>query len=196
MPGRPARTTARHRGTGALTSIAVAAFVCVLAAPLSAQLAPRATRPQVKPPQGPVRQVIFRYCTSCHGLDDYAYNALDRAGWDAHLTAKHGGLDVPLPAADRAILLDWLTARFGPDTKPFPRTYVAQEITTYFSDAEAESLIKRACSTCHSVETVNNARNTEEGWRVITLDMRERGAQISDAELERLVEWLGRVKGQ
>ena len=41
------------------------------------------TRPQVVPPQGPVRQVIFKNCTSCHGIDDYAYNALDRAGWDA-----------------------------------------------------------------------------------------------------------------
>ena len=42
--------------------------------------------------------MIFKYCTTCHGIDDYAYNALDRAGWDAHLTAKHRGLDVPLPA--------------------------------------------------------------------------------------------------
>ena len=64
-------------------ALAVAAFVCVLAAPLAAQLAPRATRPQVKPPQGPVRQVIFRYCTSCHGLDDYAYVDFDIEGMAA-----------------------------------------------------------------------------------------------------------------
>ena len=98
-----------------LGSIAVAAWVCALAAPLGAQLAPRPTRPQVKPPQGPARQVIFKYCTSCHGIDDYAYNALDRAGWDQHLTAKHRGVDAPLPAPDRAILLDWLSERFGPE---------------------------------------------------------------------------------
>ena len=175
--------------------IAVAAFVCALAAPAGAQLAPRPTRPQVKPPQGPARQVIFKYCTSCHGIDDYAYNALDRAGWDAHLTAKHRGMNVALPDGDRAVLLDWLSARFGPDTKPFPRTYVAQEITTFLSDAEAETLIKRACATCHSVDKVNDARNTGERWRVLIVDMRERGARISDAELERLAEWLGRVKG-
>ena len=30
---------------------------------------------------------------------------------------------------------------------------------------------------------------------IVTVDMRERGARISDEELERLVEWLGRVKG-
>ena len=81
--------------------------------PIAAQLSPRPTRPQVVPPPGPVRQVIFKYCTNCHGIDDYAYNSLDRGGWDAHLTAKHQKVDVPLPAADRAILLDWLAMRFG-----------------------------------------------------------------------------------
>ena len=180
---------------GVSSYAAVTTFVCALSSPAAAQLAPRPTRPQVTPPQGPVRQVIFKYCTSCHGIDDYAYNALDRGGWDAHLTAKHQNVDVPLPAAERAMLLDWLAVRFGPDTKPFPRTYVPQEITTYLSDAEADALIKRACSNCHGVEKVNDARNSAERWRVIAVDMRERGARISDAELERLVEWLGRVKG-
>ncbi len=180
---------------GISSCAAVAALVGALTSPAAAQLAPRPTRPQVTPPQGPVRQVIFKYCTSCHGIDDYAYNALDRAGWDAHLTAKHRNVNVPLPGAERAILLDWLAMRFGPDTKPFPRTYVPQEVTTFLSDAEAEALIQRACSTCHGVEKVNDARNSAERWRVLTVDRRERGARISDAELERLVEWLGRVKG-
>ena len=39
------------------------------------------------------------------------------------------------------------------------------------------------------------ARFSPERWRVVTLDMRERGAKIEDQELERLVEWLGRTKG-
>jgi cytochrome c553 len=175
--------------------MAFAALVLAVASPVGAQLPGRPTRPQVIPPRGPVRQVIFRYCTSCHGIDDYAYSALDRAGWDAHLTAKHRAVDVSLPTADRAILLDWLSERFGPNTKPFPRTYVPQEITTFLADADAATLIERACSSCHGVDRVNDARNSEERWRAIAVDMRERGAQISDVELERLVEWLGRVKG-
>src|SRR5688572_21814427 len=102
----------------------VIAMAWTLGTPVAAQIGGRATRPQVVPPQGPPRKVIFTYCTTCHGIDDYAYNALDRAGWDAHLTAKHRGLEVPFPEADRAILLDWLADRFGPTTKPFPRAYV------------------------------------------------------------------------
>jgi len=170
------------------------ALLYATAAPLSAQLG-RTTRPQVTPPQGAPRQVIFKYCTTCHGIDDYAYNALDRAGWDAHLTAKHRDVDAPLPEKERAILLDWLAERFGPTTKPFPRAYVAPEVTTFFSDAEGESLLKRACTSCHAIDRVNTARFSPERWRVVTLDMRERGAMLEDTELERLVEWLGRTKG-
>ena len=178
------------------TSLLLGVTMAVLAgAPLAAQLSPRPTRPQVVPPQGPVRQVVFKNCTSCHGIDDYAYNALDRAGWDAHLTAKHRDVNVPISAEERAILLDWLVERFGPASKPFPRTYVAREVTTFLTDGEAETLVKRACTSCHELDRVNNARFTFERWRVVTVDMRERGAKLEDEELERLVEWLGRTKG-
>ncbi len=177
-----------------MRSITFVLFVAFVV-PVGAQLAPRATRPQVVPPQGAVRQVIFKSCTSCHGIDDYAYNALDRAAWDALLTAKHQGLDVTLPEKERTVLLDWLEVRFGPATKPFPRTYVAREVTTFFTDSEAEALLKRSCTSCHAIERVNSARFTLDRWRVVTLDMRERGAKLQDEELERLVEWLGRTKG-
>jgi cytochrome c2 len=176
-------------------SLWVAVVAIFSSVSVEAQLAPRPTRPQVVPPQGPVRQVIFKNCTSCHGIDDYAYNALDRAGWDGHLTAKHRDVNAPIPADERAILLDWLVERFGPTSKPFPRTYVAREVTTFFSDGEAEALVKRACTSCHAIERVNSARFTPDRWRVVTLDMRERGAKLEDEELERLVEWLGRTKG-
>jgi len=173
----------------------VAALVMLMTGvPLTAQLG-RATRPQVVPPQGPVRQVIFKNCTTCHGIDDYAYNALNRAEWDAHLTTRHNGMPVALTVTERALLLDWLTERFGPATKPFPRAYVAREVTAFLSDADAEALVKRACTSCHAADRVNGARFSPERWRVVTLDMRERGAKLEDQELERLVEWLGRTKG-
>jgi hypothetical protein len=85
--------------------------------------------------------------------------------------------------------------KFGPDTKPFPRTYVPREITTFFSDPEAIRLLNRACTKCHELEQVRTARKAAEGWRVTLVDMRERGAQISDQDLEQLVEWLDRVWG-
>ena len=171
-------------------------MAAVTSVPVTAQIGGRATRPQVKPPQGQVRAIIFKNCTSCHGIDDYAFNALDRSGWNQHLEAKHpNGFAKMISDGDRALLLDWLVERFGPTTKPFPRTYVAREVTTFFSDAEGEALINRSCITCHPADRINAARNSADAWRVLIIDMRERGARIADEEVEKLVEWLGRTKG-
>ena len=41
----------------------------------------RATRPKIERPDGPVWEVIRKNCTACHGIDDYAFFAMDKAGW-------------------------------------------------------------------------------------------------------------------
>jgi hypothetical protein len=164
-----------------------------LTAPVGAQSKP--ARPQIVRPDGPVWEVIRQNCISCHGIDDYAFFALDKAGWQKLLEAKHKDMGIKLSDPDRDLLVDYLESKFGPTTKPFPRTYVPKEITEFFSDPEANRLIDRACTKCHARDRVDKNRNTEERWRVIALDMRERGADISDQEIEQIVEWLGRVRG-
>jgi hypothetical protein len=56
-------------------------------------------------------------------------------------------------------------------------------------------MMNRACTKCHGVDRVQGARKPAEGWRVTLVDMRERGAEIADEDLEKLVEWLARVWG-
>jgi cytochrome c2 len=179
-----------QRGLGVVVVFALSAIV-----PAAAQIGGRPARPVVIPPQGAVRQILFKNCTSCHGIDDYAFSSLDRAGWDSYLTKKHEQAPVSIAGPDREVLLDWLVSRFGPGTKAFPRTYLVQEATTFFSDEEAQAVVTRACTSCHEIEKVNAARFSADRWRVIAVDMRERGAKLEDEELERLVEWLGRTKG-
>lgn len=155
----------------------------------------RATRPKIERPDGAVWDVIRKNCSSCHGIDDYAFYALDQAGWTKLIADKHKPGEATLTDADRALLLGWLGDKFGPSTKPFPRTYIPPEITTFFSDPEAIRLMNRACTKCHAIDRVQGARKPADGWRVTLVDMRERGSQLNDQELEQLVEWLGRVWG-
>ena len=164
------------------------------AIPLAAQ-GNRAVRPKIVRPDGAVWEVIRKNCTACHGIDDYAFFALDKAGWQKLLAEKHKPGEAGLQDAERTVLLDWLAATFGPASKPFPRTYIPPEITTFFSDPEAFRLMNRACTRCHALDKVQAARKPADSWRVTLVDMRERGAQLSDEELERLVEWLARVWG-
>jgi cytochrome c553 len=164
-----------------------------MALPLAGQRG--ATRPRVQMPQGPVREVIRQNCTACHGIDEYAYYSLDAPGWKNLIDTKHKPGDLKISDGDLSVLVGWAVSKFGPETKAFPRTYVAPEITTYFTDPEAKRLLDRACSKCHEADRINKDRRTAEAWRVLAVDMRERGAQLSDEELEKLVEWLGRVRG-
>src|SRR5579863_1383811 len=77
----------------------------------------RATRPKIERPDGPVWEVIRKNCTACHGIDDYAFYAMDKAGWAKLVDSKHKPADAPLSEADRNLLLDYLAERFGPSTK-------------------------------------------------------------------------------
>jgi|KBSMisStaDraftv2_1062788.scaffolds.fasta_scaffold47744_5 hypothetical protein len=56
-------------------------------------------------------------------------------------------------------------------------------------DADAKWRTSMAAKAIASMKSV-----AADGWRVLAVDMRERDA-VSDEELERLVEWLGRVRG-
>lgn len=179
----------------ALLSVLASALAVPLALPVSAQIGGRATRPKVQRPDGPVWDVIRKNCTACHGIDDYAFYALDRDGWQKLIASNHTDGSAALAENDQTLVLDWLVSKFGPDTKPFPRTYIPREITTFFSDPEARRLMNRACTSCHDLSRVETARHDEEAWRTLLVDMRERGAVLSDDELEHMVEWLGRVWG-
>src|SRR5215203_3655506 len=101
----------RRFGTAAMwlavAVIAAATFMAPVATPVAAQ-GRQATRPQVDRPDGPVWQVIRKNCTACHGIDDYAFFSLDRAGWESLIDTKHKTLQVTLGDQDRKTLVDWL----------------------------------------------------------------------------------------
>src|SRR5438874_13259001 len=112
--------------------IIMAALAISTALPVAAQNR-GAARPKVDRPDGPVWQVIRKNCTQCHGIDDYAFYSLDKAGWQSLIDTKHKSPSAKgtpvLSDQDRNFLLDWLVTKFGPESKAFPRTYIPPDIT-------------------------------------------------------------------
>lgn len=162
----------------------------------------RSARPEVNLPDGPVRHVILRSCTACHGIDEYGYYAMDREGWSDLIermkTAKSGVVEgAVISDPDKEILLDWLVATFGPDSEPFPREYVPRELSEadYLSDGDAEALLASACESCHTLERVEQTRADEDQWRAVLIAMMGRGAPLPTSDIEPLVEWLARTRG-
>ncbi len=156
----------------------------------------RMARPEVNLPGGLVRHVILESCTACHGIDDYAYNALDRAGWRALVEAKEDRGTV-LSDEDRSILLDWLVAEFGPDSTPFPRDYVITPVDSslFTDDASAGEYLATTCGACHSLDRVDTAGFTATRWQSLVEEMKGRGAAVADENVEDLVAYLTRTRG-
>jgi cytochrome c5 len=177
---------------------AVAAALLVGAAsPAAAQLNNRrAARPEVRLPGGPVRHVILRSCTTCHGIDDYAYHALDRAGW-RQLVGTMQEKGAVIPEDDLPVLLDWLIAEFGADSTPFPRDYVVVPVDDeVFADAAAaRGYLNATCSVCHSLDRIETARFEKRRWRATVANMRAKGAAVADENVDALVDYLARTRG-
>jgi hypothetical protein len=190
-------TTMQHSKPSVKKPALLAGFILfMLCVPLhaTAQQAGGA-RPHVELPDEPVRSAIFENCSACHGIDEYAYNALDATGWSALIDNQHKQQrDLAISPEHEAILLDYLVENFGPNTIAFPREYIAPEITDFFSDTDARVFLENVCAECHEIRVFGQRNNTEQ-WRNLVLEMRENGASLSNENLERLVEWLGRVRG-
>jgi cytochrome c5 len=190
-------------GGAGLRQVVLALVTAACLMPASAQLPRngRPLRPTVTLPDGPVRQVILKSCTACHGIDEYGYYAMSRDAWRALIermkVAKSGVVEGAVIAdADREILLDWLVAEFGPDAKPFERQYVLPELTAadLLSDAEAKALLTRACASCHaSVEAIVEMPLDEAGWRRTLVGKIATGTPILTGEIDPLIEWLTRA---
>jgi len=173
-------------------------MLAVLVMPAAAQNRRAQGRPVVDLPRGPVRQVILDTCTACHGIDDYAFYAMDRAGWQKIIDSmKAKGANIS--DDNQSILLDWLSTKFGPDTKPFPRAKAAGPALANFAgdqaakDVVARQLVQSVCSTCHTLERVETSRFTEDKWRDVVTDMKAKGARIEDADIAPLAGYLTRT---
>ena len=114
-----------------------------LAATAAAQIGGRPARPKVQRPDGATWDVLRKHCIDCHGIDDYAFYAQDRAAWQKLIAAKHKPGEAVLSEADQNLVLDWLASKFGPTTKPFPRTYVPARTVTGWSASRRPGMRKK-----------------------------------------------------
>ncbi len=185
----------QHQAVVALAMRKLIVLGILAALPAAAQVGGRATRPKIERPDGAVWNVIRTNCTLCHGIDDYAFYALDKTGWTKVIADKHKPGDIALKEADRALLVDWLATRFGPETKAISaHLYSARGHDVLLrsrGDTPDEPFVHklpRYGARCKAPEAGRGMASDTSGyagtWR-----------QLNDEELERLVEWLDRVWG-
>src|SRR5439155_21629556 len=133
-------------------------------------------------------------------IDDYAYYAMDRTGWQKLIDSmKEKG--AVISDDDRSILLDWLVSKFGPDSKPFPRTRAEGPILNFGGgdtaarDTAAKRVVESVCRPCHPLERIEVAKYSGDKWRDIVTEMRTKGAQIDAADVAPLGQYLAKTYG-
>jgi hypothetical protein len=162
----------------------------------------RPPRPEVTLPEGQVRDIIRSSCSACHGIDEYAYYAMDRNAWSALIdrmeTATSGLITgMEISDADRETLLDWMVAVFGPNAEPFERRYVVREVTdeTRLSDADAMTRLTDTCASCHSdLDRVIATEFDEETWRATLTGKIATGTPLIIDEVDPLIDWILRSR--
>ena len=206
--GTPLRARAPARLAAAPMTLAAASLAVLLAVSIPPSVAEaqdtasrRPARPTVTLPEEPVRSIILSSCSACHGIDEYGYYAMNRESWDAliermKLTPSGRVPGAVIADADKAVLLDWLVANFGPDATPFQRQYVVRPVTdaTRLDDAAANALLNRACASCHSpLDPILDAGLDEAAWRAQLTTKIATGAPLLIDEVDPLIDWLRRT---
>jgi len=63
------------------------------------------------------------------------------------------------------------------------------------AEDQGEALLERTCTKCHTLDGIARQRNSKERWAAIVDDMVSRGAEATDAEIEKIVDYLVKNTG-
>lgn len=93
-------------------------------------------------PDGPGKDTVAKLCVECHSVDRMRTNRIGRDEWNDKINdMRDRGADIS--DADNKILLDYLTANFGTDSKIWINTAPSIELKAIlsFNNAEASALL-------------------------------------------------------
>jgi cytochrome c5 len=83
-----------------------------------------------------------------------------------------------------------------PQATPAQATPPSGETATAAPVIDAAALLQTRCTVCHSLDRVTQSRMTSEQWDQTVTLMIGKGAQLTDAEKQALVEYLAKTYGQ
>jgi mono/diheme cytochrome c family protein len=130
-------------------------------------------------PSGAGADVARARCTACHGPALIVQQRLSPEGWGREVD-KMVGWGAVVNAADRAVLLNYLSTAFGVRT---PSAVAGTEAT-------GPTILRTRCQSCHDLHLVEQQRLDAAGWRREVEKMVGWGAVLNDSERDALVGYL------
>ncbi len=69
------------------------------------------------------------------------------------------------------------------------------ESATAMPDGAGKPIVQRACASCHAITTVTSKRANRKEWDQVVNQMVSRGAELSDDEIDTVIEYLSKNYG-
>jgi len=129
-------------------------------------------------PAGPGSDVLKARCVSCHEADIIVSQRLSLAAWTRSVDkmVRWGAVITP---AEREVLHPFLAANFGP--KP---------VASHAASEAGAATYKRACTTCHETDIIEQQRLTRPRWVGSVDKMIRWGATVTPEEKDALADYL------
>jgi cytochrome c5 len=113
-------------------------------------------------------------CLSCHDLRPIQTAALDKAGWTMVVDSMvEKGAE--LKAADKPVLVDFLTRNHGP-----------------LPEGPGKDILLNTCTVCHDLGRVRIHTVSRDEWEETLAAMLNEGAMLSDQDFPVLLNYLAR----
>ena len=129
-------------------------------------------------PAGPGADVLKAKCVSCHESDIIVSQRLSLAAWTRSVDkmVRWGATITP---AEREVLHPYLAENFGP-----------RPVAAHAANDAGAATYKRACTTCHETDMIEQQRLTRGRWVGSVDKMIRWGATVTPAEKDALVDYL------
>ena len=136
-------------------------------------------------PDGEGKEVIEGKCGSCHPLATAVQIRGDQERWKA-IVLKMVEYGAPIKEPETAIAVDYLSRHFGPTEADLAASQI---------ERTAKKHIDGICSTCHEASLIRETKATKEEWLYIVRNMNEKGAGLSESDVELLADFLAKNYG-
>lgn len=129
-------------------------------------------------PDGPGAAVLKTRCVVCHESDIITSQRLTLAGWTRSID-KMVRWGSSITAEEREVLQPYLAQHFAP-----------RPVAAHAATENGEATYKRACTSCHDADIIEQQKLTPAGWTRSVEKMMRWGAAVTDADKQSLVDYL------
>ena len=133
-------------------------------------------------PDGDGKKLVMDNCGGCHDLDLVKNTKHDEAGWKetvSHMITYGASItDAQAPTVSAYL------------AQAFPSKPAADAAKKEDPDAAGARILNTACTTCHDLGPITRRADDKAAWESVVYGMVGNGADVKDAEIPVLVDYL------